>query len=184
MPDGNHRGADFAGRNDTMIPAVFILMGVSGAGKTTVGKALARTLGIQFFDGDDYHPLENVVKMSQGTPLTDDDRRPWLAALHRLIRTRLSSGQSAVIACSALKKSYRQQLLDDNIGALFIYLKCSFELIERRLLERSDHYMKADLLASQFLDLEEPTRAIVVDASLQPSVLVDIIKKQICLDRS
>lgn len=144
---------------------VLLLMGVSGAGKSTLGAAVAAELGWPFYDGDDYHPPENVAKMAAGTPLTDEDRRPWLAALHDLIARHLARGVPAVLACSVLKKSYREQLRAGNDGLVFVYLCGDFERISRRLADRHDHYMPAGLLESQFADLEEPgpDEAIAVD---------------------
>ena len=140
-------------------------MGVSGAGKSTLGAAVAAELGWRFYDGDDYHPAANVAKMAAGTPLTDDDRRPWLARLHQLIAGHLARHEPAVIACSALKRSYRDQLRAGNEGLVFVYLRGDRQRIGRRLAGRRDHYMPAGLLNSQFADLEEPRadEAIVVD---------------------
>jgi gluconokinase len=140
-------------------------MGVSGAGKSTLGATVAAELGWPFFDGDDFHPPENVAKMAAGLPLDDDDRRPWLAGLHHLIAEHLARSEPAVVACSALKKAYRKQLRAGNDGLVFVYLRGDFERISRRLAGRRDHYMPAGLLESQFTDLEEPgpDEAIVVD---------------------
>ncbi len=143
-----------------------ILMGVSGSGKTTIGQQLSDTTGWPFFDGDDFHPEENVRKMASGTPLTDQDRLPWLGNLHGIINKNLLKGQSLIVACSALKKSYRNILaqgLEDQV--LFVYLKGEFDLIFRRLSARSDHYMKPGMLQSQFMTLEEPEGAFVFDIS-------------------
>ena len=152
----------FAKRSLCDIP---IFMGVSGAGKSTLGAAVAAELGWPFFDGDDFHPPENVAKMAAGMPLNDDDRQPWLTRLHDLIAEQLARGHPAVIACSALKKSYREQLRAGNEGLIFVYLQGDFERISRRLAGRRDHYMPAGLLESQFADLEEPgpDEAIVLD---------------------
>jgi gluconokinase len=138
---------------------VFVLMGVSGSGKTTVGQALARELDCPFYDGDDFHPPENVAKMSNGTPLTDGDRRPWLERLHVLIAGHLERGETAVLACSALKRKYREQLGSGSDGVVLIYLKGSFDLIWQRMQHREGHYMKAEMLQSQFDTLEEPSPA-------------------------
>jgi len=135
---------------------VYLLMGVSGSGKSTIGRALAERLACPFFDGDDFHPLENVTKMSSGEPLTDDDRWPWLDRLARLISEQLSKEEMAVIACSALKKSYRVRLREKNDALVFIYLRGSFVSIWERLRQRENHYMKPELLRSQFDILEEP----------------------------
>ncbi len=146
-------------------PLVLLLMGVSGSGKSTLGAAVAAELGWPFFDGDDFHTPENVAKMAAGTPLDDADRRPWLARLHDLIADYLARGEPAVVACSALKKAYREQLRTGNNGPVFVYLRGDFERLSHRLAGRRDHYMPAGLLESQFADLEEPgpDEAVVVD---------------------
>lgn len=146
-------------------PLVVVVMGVSGSGKSTVGSALARDLGWPFHEGDDFHPESNVAKMSRGEPLTDADRYPWLAALHDLIADCLEREQSAVVACSALKQKYRDQLFDGNERTLLVYLRGSYDLIGRRMAARRQHFMKADMLRSQFDALEEPADALVVDVS-------------------
>ncbi len=160
---------------------VIVLMGVSGCGKSTVGRALAERLGCPFFDGDDFHPPENVAKMATGTPLDDSDREPWLARLHDLIQDHLARGQVAVLACSALKKRYRRQLSADNQGVRFIYLHGSYELIWARMQERSGHYMKADMLQSQFdaLEIPDPQEAIAIDAAEDVDRIVDRILEQL-----
>lgn len=131
-------------------------MGVSGSGKTTVGQALARALGCPFYDGDDYHPPENVEKMSSGIPLDDRDREPWLQRLAEMIRHHLERGEYAVFACSALKKRYRSMLKCGDDQVQFIYLHGDFDLIQARLQARRGHYMKAGMLVSQFESLEPP----------------------------
>ncbi len=136
---------------------VFVIMGVSGCGKSTVGLALANRLNCPFYDGDDFHPPENVAKMASGTPLNDDDRYPWLARLHDLIETHLEKGETAVLACSALKKKYRDQLRQGNDGIRFVHLQGSQALIWERMQARQSHYMKADMLQSQFEALETPS---------------------------
>jgi gluconokinase len=156
---------------------VFVIMGVSGCGKTTVGLALAQKLGAPFFDGDDFHPPQNVAKMSQGIPLDDDDRYPWLARLHDLIADHLARGESAVIACSALKKKYRDQLRQGNEGIRIVYLQGSFNLIWERMAARPAHYMKAEMLHSQFEALEPPSPHNTLIISVERSVdrIVDYI---------
>ena len=159
----------------------FIVMGVSGSGKTSVGKSLAKHLGWDFYDADDFHPPENVAKMAKGIPLTDLDRAPWLAALHKLISSSLAQNRPGVLACSALKESYRQKLLEGlegNDGVRLIYLKGSYDLIWSRMSARKDHYMKPHMLQSQFEALEEPSNALIVD--ITPSV--DEILKVILQD--
>ena len=143
----------------------FIVMGVSGSGKSSVGKALAESLGWDFYDADDFHPPENVAKMANGNPLDDTDRAPWLAVLHDLISSILQQNKSGVLACSALKEWYRQQLMDDNDGVQIIYLKGSYDLIWSRMVARKEHYMKSHMLHSQFEALEEPTNALTIDIS-------------------
>jgi gluconokinase len=147
-------------------------MGVSGCGKTTVGKALAAKLGWYFYDADDYHTPEGIAKMSSGTPLNDDDRAPWLASLHTLISTCLKENKHGVLACSALKECYRQKLLVGNQGVLLVYLKGDYDLIWARMIERSGHYMKPELLKSQYEVLEEPMHGLVVDVSLAVDEIV------------
>ena len=182
-----------------------VVMGVSGSGKTTIGKRLARQLGFDFADADRYHPKANIDKMAAGEPLTDTDRRPWLAALRALIEERAARGRSLVLGCSALKRSYREVLsgrlppesvgtdaageaggADDDAGGepggppaaraarrgsgprprvTFVYLRGDYDTILARMRRRQGHYMKADMLASQFRDLEEPRNAVTVDVT-------------------
>src|SRR5215211_2030284 len=143
----------------------FIVMGVSGSGKTRVGKALADVLGWDFFDADDFHPPENIAKMATGIPLDDFDRAPWLASLHDLISSSLNAEKPGVLACSALKERYRQKLMDGNEGVQLVYLKGSYDLIWSRMLVRKEHYMQPHMLRSQFDALEEPANALTVDIS-------------------
>lgn len=156
-----------------------IVMGVAGCGKTTVGEALAKHLGWQFYDADGFHPAENVAKMANGTPLTDSDRAPWLAALHALISASLKENRPAVLACSALKESYRQELLEGNEGVQIVYLKGSYELIWSRISQRKDHYMKPNMLKSQFETLEEPANALTFDVSMPVEGIVQAILEKI-----
>lgn len=139
-----------------------VLMGVSGCGKTSVGKELSETLNWPFYDGDDYHPQANIDKMAQGIPLNDDDRQPWLERLHALIVGCLDRDQSLIIACSALKAKYRQTLRGDRESVKFVHLAGTFDLIFARMQKRGGHYMKADMLRSQFADLELPKQALTV----------------------
>lgn len=150
---------------------VVLLMGVSGAGKTTVGRLLASQLGWEFADADDYHSVANVEKMKNGIPLTDEDRGPWLENLRSLILSWIASGKNGVLACSALKKAYRDKLIVGPQVRL-VYLKADRELLRERLIERHGHYMKEDLLESQIATLEEPQDAIVVDAGKSPQEIV------------
>jgi len=143
-----------------------IVMGVSGCGKTTVGRLLARELGCEFLDADDFHPEANVAKMAKGVALTDDDRWPWLDAIVAAMHERAARRARAVIACSALKEAYRDRLcrgMDAVDEVRIVYLKGDTATIAPRLASRSDHYMPASLLDSQFAALEEPGNAIVVD---------------------
>jgi gluconokinase len=140
---------------------IAVVMGVSGAGKTAIGEALARELGWRFIDADDYHPEANVAKMAAGQPLDDEDRWPWLARLNSLLKAE----KQAVLACSALKERYRSRLAEGIGRVEWIYLKGDFDLIHSRLAQRRHHYMPASLLESQFAALEPPARAITVDVS-------------------
>jgi carbohydrate kinase, thermoresistant glucokinase family len=156
-----------------------MVMGVAGSGKTTVGELLARQLGWRFYDADAFHPPENIEKMANGIPLNDLDRAPWLNALHSLISTSLRENRPAVLACSALKESYRQRLFEDNDGVQVVYLKGSYDLLWSRLSHRKDHYMKPQMLQSQFESLEEPENALTVDVSMPVNALVNEILKQL-----
>jgi gluconokinase len=156
----------------------FILMGVSGSGKTSVGKQLAMRLGWDFYDADDYHPPANKAKMAAGIPLTDEDRAPWLAALHQLISSCLNANRPGVLACSALKEIYRQTLLAGNVAVQIVYLKGTLELIRARMAARTDHYMKPVMLQSQFETLEEPSGVITVNIALPINAIVDQIITQ------
>jgi gluconokinase len=156
--------ADYLSANSIAV----VVMGVAGSGKTTVGVRLAEKLHCAFFDGDDYHPIASVEKMRHGRPLTDEDRAPWLDRLRQLITEKLGAGESAVIACSALKDAYRKRLLPADPGLAkrlrFIYLSISPEEARKRLLLRPGHFMPAALVASQFETLEEPASAFRIDA--------------------
>jgi gluconokinase len=156
-----------------------LIMGVSGCGKTSVGKALATRLGWDFYDGDDFHPPANIEKMSCGIPLNDDDRRPWLAALHDLIAACLKEARPGVLACSALKERYRQALLAGNAGVQIVYLKGSYALIQARMAGRPGHYMKPGMLWSQFDTLEPPADALTMDISLPVEAIVEKIVKEL-----
>lgn len=151
-----------------------VVMGVSGCGKTTIGKALAAKMGCQFYDGDDFHPPANVAKMAAGIPLTDEDRNDWLAALAALISDGLAGGRSGVIACSALKEKYREILRVDPLEVKFVYLRGSYEMILQRMQSRKGHYMKPAMLKSQFDALEEPEDELVMDITLKP---VEIVRR-------
>ena len=156
---------------------VVIIMGVSGCGKTTVGRALAHELGWRFDDADDFHPPANVAKMSAGVPLTDADRQPWLQAIRRHVEQCLAAGVNAVVTCSALKQTYRRIIVIDPVRVPVVYLKGSRELLWQRISSRHGHFMKPDMLDSQLADLEEPVHALVVDISPAPEVIVAEIRR-------
>lgn len=158
------------------MPRVIVLMGVSGCGKTAVGGQLSERLGWPFFDSDDFHPTENIAKMSQGIPLDDHDRAAWLSNLHDLILDHQEDGENMLLACSALKQKYRHQLSEGVPGITFAYLKGSYNLIFSRMQSRPGHYMKAGMLRSQFDTLEEPYEALVVDIDQG----IEAIAEQIC----
>jgi gluconokinase len=156
---------------------VIVLMGVSGSGKTTVGHLLASQLGWQFADADDYHPAANIEKMRDGIPLTDADRAPWLEALRGLIAGWIAADQNAVLACSALKRTYRQNL-EIAREVRFAYLKGTPQLLHERLHARVGHFMTERMLESQIATLEEPQDAVVVDIARSPEeIAVDIRAK-------
>ncbi|XP_043832233.1 probable gluconokinase isoform X1 [Dromiciops gliroides] len=182
-------------------PQVVLVMGVSGSGKSTVGSLLATELGWKFYDADDYHPEENRKKMGKGIPLNDQDRIPWLCNLHDILLRNVSSGQSVVLACSALKKMYRNILMRGESAAtpksdgpgekegfpelklLVVYLNGSFEVISGRLAKRKGHFMPPELLQSQFDTLEPPSApenflSLSVDRSVKEMIpfIVDNIK--------
>jgi gluconokinase len=149
-----------------------IVMGVAGAGKSTVGIMLARELGWDFFDADDFHSDANREKMARGAALTDEDRAEWLATLQTVLR----ENARCVLACSGLKEAYRRILaVDEQIR--FVYLRGSYELIRARLEKRAGHYMPVQLLKSQFDTLEEPADALVIDIALTPEEIIPIIRK-------
>ena len=156
---------------------IVLVMGVAGAGKTTVGNLLAKELGWTFADADSYHSPENVKKMASGIPLTDDDRKDWLARLRELIQSWEASGENAVLACSALKDAYRRKLVISS-NVKLVFLRGEFGLIRERMMLRPGHYMNPDLLHSQFETLEEPSvaEAVVADVSAPPEELVRSIR--------
>lgn len=141
---------------------VIILMGVSGCGKTSVGKQLSNQIGLPFFDADDYHPQANIDKMSNNMPLNDGDRTPWLETLAAQIDEWDISG-GAILACSALKESYRKILSSGDVSIFWVFLSGSFELIQKRMKTRTNHYMKPELLQSQFDALEIPDYGLKID---------------------
>lgn len=160
---------------------IAIVMGVTGSGKTSVGRLLAQQLGWEFADADDFHPSANVEKISHGIPLTDEDRAPWLERLRIQIANWIVNGQNAVLACSALKRTYRQEL---SVGpeVRFVYLKGSPELIAQRLRLRRGHFADEKILASQFADLEEPEAVVTVDISQTPEKIVAEIRERLGLE--
>ena len=153
-------------------------MGVSGSGKTTIGLRLSEALGIPFFDADDFHSEENVTKMKHNIPLNDTDRQPWLESLAIKI-SEWDSENGAVLACSALKETYRKTLATKVRSITWIYLSGSFEVINSRINNRSGHYMKSTLLQSQFDTLEIPEYGIRVDAGLDPKEIVATITSKL-----
>lgn len=142
---------------------ILVLMGVSGSGKTTVGQILSGKLGWPLLDADEFHSAANIEKMSNGIPLEDADRWPWLDRMNAALRAREARGESVLLACSALKQAYRDRISRSVAEMRWIYLKGGFELIRKRLEARKGHYMKAGLLESQFATLEEPKDALGVD---------------------
>jgi len=156
-------------------PIVVVLMGVAGSGKTTVGFALAAALGWNFRDADVFHPPENIAKMSSGVALTDRDRAPWLAAIRTHIDGCLARGENAIVTCSALKESYRQAIVGSPAKVKFVHLAGDPALIAERLRARQGHFMKPELLPSQFEALEAPKDALVVDvAQPLPAIVAQI----------
>ena len=153
-------------------------MGVSGCGKTTFGKELADHLLLPYFDGDDFHPASNVMKMQKGNSLTDEDRSPWLKILSVRINEWSQNG-GAVLSCSALKTQYREILQQQKGTTLLVYLKADKSLIFKRFKQRKNHFMPEDLIDSQFNDLEEPEDAIILDASLPVKRNIAILLKSI-----
>jgi gluconokinase len=143
---------------------IVVVIGVSGSGKSTIGAGLARAIDCEFLEGDTLHPQANIDKMSRGIPLDDDDRRPWLSDLHARMADAFERGKDLVVACSALKQAYRQAL-ERGLVVTWVYLKGPQALFRSRLQQRTAHFMKADMLESQFHALEEPSKAIVVDVT-------------------
>jgi len=165
---------------------ILIIFGVSGAGKTTVGKLLARELGWSFIEADDFHPAANIEKMRSGHPLTDKDRWPWLEQLRQQIERSFSAGENAVLACSTLKRAYRDRLrVSDEVK--FVFLSGDYALVEKQLRSRHGHFMNAALLQSQFDDLEEPKadeNVLTIELGRTPEEIVESIKAKLNLART
>jgi len=159
---------------------LIVVMGVSGVGKSTVGAELARRLRCDFIDADDYHSHENIKKMSEGHPLTDEDRGPWLQTLHRLLKDYQAKDQDVVLACSALKQRYRDAI-DDQLPVTWVYLKSPEEDIRERLAHRVGHFANPKLLRSQLEILEEPSNAITIQVRGNPTEEVDQIIPQLSI---
>lgn len=161
-----------------ILPKAIVVMGVAGSGKSTVGAALAERLGWQFRDADSFHPPANVAKMTAGTPLTDHDREPWLAAIAAWLDERCARADPGVVTCSALKRAYRCVLLGGRPDVRLVYLKGEPALIAERMARRQNHFMPTSLLASQFATLEEPTAdeaALVAPIDQPPDAIVEHI---------
>ena len=160
-----------------------IVFGVSGAGKTTIGKLLAQELGWHFYEADDFHSQANINKMRRGIPLNDEDRWPWLESLRQLIKRSLEAGENAVLACSALKRAYREQLrVSDEVK--FVFLHGDYALIEKQLRQRRGHFMNPELLRSQFVDLEEPKPdedVVTIELGRTPEEIAEEIKAKLHL---
>lgn len=155
---------------------VIILMGVAGAGKTTIGTALAAALGWPFYEGDDFHPPSNIDKMTRGIALTDADRLPWLRALGCVIDTCIADNRDAVMTCSALKRTYRDILRAGRDAVRFVYLQGTYDLIQQRLQARQEHFMPAELLRSQFTTLEEPDDALTIPIAHDTATIVKMVQ--------
>jgi len=165
-------------------PLAVVLMGVSGCGKSTVGGELSRLLGWPFRDADSFHPPANIEKMSRAVPLTDEDRWPWLDAIAGWIDERIARGEPGIVSCSALKRAYRARIGAKRQGVRLVYLLGSQDMIAARLAARTDHFMPAGLLASQFAALEEPgpeERALVVGIAMPPRYMASSIIEKLGL---
>jgi gluconokinase len=161
------------------IPPICVVMGVAGAGKTSVGQLLARRLNVEFIEGDAFHPPENIAKMENGIPLTDSDRYPWLLALRNKMDTIRQQGNGAVVACSALKAKYRDILCRGGTTITWIFLDGQRSLLQQRLQQRQGHFMTAQMLDSQFAALEKPQTAIVEDVQKAIEDIVESILQKL-----
>ena len=159
---------------------IVLVMGTTGAGKTSVGKLVAQNLGWIFLDADDFHPAANIEKMKHGIPLTDADRGPWLRAIHAELARQSDAGQNCVLACSALKKSYRETI-GAGLAMKIVYLKGSYEEMRAHILARHGHFAGEAILAGQFADLEEPSGAIVVSVRHAPEEIAREVFRELKL---
>jgi len=159
---------------------IVLVMGTTGAGKTTVGKLLAGKLNWIFLDADNFHPPANIAKMKQGIPLDDKDRVPWLAAVHDRLAAETNAGKNCVLACSALKESYRQTI-DAGLSVTTVYLKGTYEEMRAHILARHGHFAGEGILAGQFRDLEEPGNAIVVSVKHSPEKIAEEVLRNLKL---
>lgn len=162
-------------------PNIVVVMGISGSGKSTVGQQLAERLGWPFYDGDDFHPPANVSKMSQGIPLDDDDRRPWLQTLHGALADILKQGGHAVLAASLLKQNYRELVLGGLPHVRLVYLRADPRVIDERLQQRQGHFFQASLLQTQLEILEEPTDALALSVEAPSASIVSQIIERLGL---
>jgi gluconokinase len=156
---------------------IIILMGVAGSGKTTIGNLISKELGWKFIEGDHYHSAENLNKMSQGIPLDDEDRKPWLEKLRSILDEAARNNEDVILTCSALKEAYRRILISDPKISHVVYLKGTPDLLKKRLESRKGHFMPASLLLSQFTDLEEPPDALQIDAANDPGEIISKIRR-------
>ena len=161
-----------------------ILVGVTGVGKTTVGKLLAAQCRMKFYDADDYHPLANVEKMRAGIPLQDEDRWPWLDRLNELLRMAAQRGDGVVLACSALKQNYRNRLIEGCRNVRFVLLHGDKALIQKRLAGRQGHYMNPQLLDSQLATLEPPSDALIIDIGYAPEDVAGRIRRDLSVGQA
>lgn len=167
------------GNYQLLFTMFIIVMGVSGVGKTTIGAALSKDLGWSFADADEFHPAANIEKMSRGIPLNDEDRTPWLQAIRSYMIERMNKGESGVVTCSALKQKYRD-VLQVNEQVRFVYLKGDYDLILKRMQARQ-HFMKPEMLKSQFDALEEPKGAVVVGVEEEVGKIVESVRRELRL---